>query len=150
MILRCPGTWRWHAGHWIVLPHICGNRRIHAYISCTASGSGDFSSVHWPQCPAYELRLAGTKNITRCTGRRHGLLSFKAVQDALRHWDQLLWAEDIWSQNTYRIRHQNCIEHMVNLVNLVHSSLKILPYFDEYFTKYKNASPQERRSHISW
>lgn len=26
-------------GHWIVLTHICGNRRIHAYVSCTTSGS---------------------------------------------------------------------------------------------------------------
>ena len=26
-------------GHRIVLTHICGNRRIHAYVSCTASGS---------------------------------------------------------------------------------------------------------------
>ncbi|MFP8920938.1 transposase, partial [Megasphaera indica] len=26
-------------GHRVVLTHICGNRRIHAYVSCTASGS---------------------------------------------------------------------------------------------------------------
>ena len=25
-------------GHRSVLPHICGNRRIHAYVSCTAEG----------------------------------------------------------------------------------------------------------------
>ena len=55
-----------------------------------------------------------------------------------------------WSLNAYRIRRQNGIEHMVNLVNLVHSSLKMLPYLDEHFAKYKNASPQELRSHISW
>ena len=55
-----------------------------------------------------------------------------------------------WSLNTYRIRRQNGIEHMVNLVNLVHSSLKMLPYLDDHFAKYQNASPQELRSHISW
>ena len=33
-------------------------------------------------------------------------------------------------------------EHRVNLVNLVHSSLKMLPYLDEHFAKYQNASPQ--------
>lgn len=42
---------------------------------------------------------------------------------------------------------------MVNLINLVHSSLKMLPYFDAYFdvhfAKYQNAGPQELRSHIS-
>ena len=55
-----------------------------------------------------------------------------------------------WSLSTYRIRRQNGIEYMVDLVNLVHSSLKMLPYLDEQFTKYQNASPQELRSHISW
>ena len=42
------------------------------------------------------------------------------------------------------------IEHRVNLVNLVQSSLKMLPYLDKHFAKYQNASPQELRSHISW
>ena len=55
-----------------------------------------------------------------------------------------------WSLNAYRIRRQKGIEHMVNLVNLVHSSLKMLPYLDEHFAKYQNTSPQELRSHISW
>ena len=55
-----------------------------------------------------------------------------------------------WSLNAYRIRRQNGIEHRVNLVNLVHSSLKMLPYLDKHFAKYQNASPQELRSHISW
>ena len=54
-----------------------------------------------------------------------------------------------WSLNAYRIRRQNGIEHSVNLVNLVHSSLKMLPYLDDHFAKYQNASPQELRSHIS-
>ena len=54
------------------------------------------------------------------------------------------------SLNAYRIRRQNGIEHRVNLVNLVHSSLKMLPYLDEHFAKYQNTSPQELRSQISW
>jgi hypothetical protein len=64
---------------------------------------------------------------------------------------RLRWAiETNYSLNTYRIRRQNGIEHMVNLVNLIHSSLKMLPYLDEHFTKYQNVSPQELRNHISW
>ena len=58
--------------------------------------------------------------------------------------------KSFWPLNAYRIRRQNGIEHMVNLVNLVHSSLKMLPYLDEQFSKYQNVSPQELRSHISW
>ena len=55
-----------------------------------------------------------------------------------------------WSLNSYRIRRQTGIEHMVNWVNLIHSSLKMLPYLDEHFAKYQNASSQALRSHISW
>ena len=39
---------------------------------------------------------------------------------------------------------------MVNLVDLIYSNLKMMPYLDEHFAKYQNASPQELRSHISW
>ena len=40
-----------------------------------------------PKCPTYELRLAGSKDPTGRTGRRHGLLSFEAVQVAFGHRD---------------------------------------------------------------
>lgn len=39
---------------------------------------------------------------------------------------------------------------MVNLVDLVHSNLKMMPYLDEHFAKYQNVSPQELQNHISW
>ena len=42
-----------------------------------------------------------------------------------------------WSLNAYRIRRQNGIEHRGNLVNLVHSSLKMLPYLDSIFRSTK-------------
>lgn len=35
----------------------------------------------------------------------------------------------------YRIRCKNGIEHMGNLVNLVHSSLKMLPYLDNHLVQ---------------
>ena len=105
-------------GHRSVLTHICGNRRIHAYVSCPAEG------MDYYPLKLYKLRWAIETN----------------------YYEQ----KTFWSLNAYRIRRQNGIEHMVNLVNLVHSSLKMLPYLDEHFAKYQNASPQELRSHISW
>lgn len=45
-------------GHRIVLTHIRGNRRIHAYVSCTTSGSRRlFFSTLDPGAPVYELSL---------------------------------------------------------------------------------------------
>lgn len=43
-----------------------------------------------PKYLAYELRLAGTKNLTRRSDKGHGLLSFETVQAALGHRNQLL------------------------------------------------------------
>ena len=45
--------------------------------------------------------------------------------------------------------HLKDIELMVALMSLISSSLKILPYLDEHFTKYKSANSQEPRSHIN-
>lgn len=54
---------------------------------------------------------------TPCRGRTP-LIRYLAIP--VREYD---W-KTFWALNAYRIRRQNGIEHMVNLVNLVHSSLK--------------------------
>ena len=38
---------------------------------------------------------------------------------------------------------------MINLINISYSAMKILPYKDEAFSKYKNAGTQEVRFEIS-
>ena len=138
-------------GHRLVLTNICGNRRIHAYVSCTASGSRRlFFSTLNPNA----LHMS-------CAWQERKILR-DAPADGMEYYPlklyKLRWAietnyyeqKTFWSLNAYRIRRQTGIEHMVNLVNLVHSSLKMLPYLDEHFAKYKNTSPQELRSHLSW
>ena len=138
-------------GHRIVLTHICGNRRIHAYVSYTTSGSWRlfFSTLN----PS-DLHMS-------CAWQERKILR-DAPAEGMDYYPlklyKLRWAIEtnyyeqkaFWSLNAYRIRRQNGIEHRVNLVNLVHSSLKMLPYLDKHFAKYQNASPQELRSHISW
>ena len=138
-------------GHRIVLTHICGNRRIHAYVSYTTSGSRRlfFSTLN----PS-DLHMS-------CAWQERKILR-DAPAEGMDYYPlklyKLRWAIEtnyyeqkaFWSLNAYRIRRQNGIEHRVNLVNLVHSSLKMLPYLDKHFAKYQNASPQELRSHISW
>lgn len=138
-------------GHRLVLTNICGNRRIHAYVSCTASGSRRlFFSTLNPNA----LHMS-------CAWQERKILRDASIAD-MEYYPlklyKLRWAietnyyeqKTFWSLNAYRVRRKNSIEHMVNLVNLVHSSLKMLPYLDEHFAKYKNASPQELRSHLSW
>ena len=138
-------------GHRIVLTHICGNRRIHAYVSCTASGSRrlffstlDPSTLHM-SCAWQERKILRD---APAEGMDYYPLKLYKLRWAIEtnYYEQ----KTFWSLNAYRIRRQKGIEHRVNLVNLVHSSLKMLPYLDEHFAKYQNASPQELRSHISW
>ena len=138
-------------GHRLVLTNICGNRRIHAYVSCTTSGS---RRLFFSTLDPNDLHMS-------CAWQERKTLR-DASADGIEYYPlklyKLRWAietnyyeqKTFWSLNAYRIRRQTGIEHMVNLVNLVHSSLKMLPYLDEHFAKYKNASPQELRSHLSW
>ena len=138
-------------GHRMVLTNICGNRRIHAYVSCTASGSRrlffstlDPNALHM-SCAWQERKILRD---APADGTEYYPLKLYKLRWAIEtnYYEQ----KTFWSLNAYRVRRQNGIEHMVNLVNLVHSSLKMLPYLDEHFAKYKNASPQELRSHLSW
>ena len=138
-------------GHRIVLTHICGERRIHAYVSCTASGSRrlffstlDPSELHM-SCAWQERKVLRD---APAEGMVYYPLKLYKMRWAIEtnYYEQ----KTFWSLSDYRIRRQNGIEHMVNLVNLVHSSLKMLPYLDEHFAKYQNVSPQELRSRISW
>jgi len=78
-------------GHRLVLTNICGERRIHAYVSCTTSGfPTTVLQYAGSQESAYELRLAGTKSVEGCAGIRYGILPIEAVQAALGHRNQLL------------------------------------------------------------
>ena len=138
-------------GHRLVLTNICGNHRIHAYVSCTTSGSRRlFFSTLNPN--NLHMSCAWQERKTLRDASADGIEYYPLKLYKLRWTIETNYYEQktFWSLNAYRIRRQTGIEHMVNLVNLVHSSLKMPPYLDEHFAKYKNASPQELRNHLSW
>ena len=78
-------------GHRIVLIHICGNRRIHAYVSCTASGSRRllFSTVD-PSALHMSCTWQERKILRDAPAEGIDLLSFEDVQATLGHRNQLL------------------------------------------------------------
>ena len=134
-------------GHRIVLIHICRNRRIHAYVSCNASGSRrlffstvDPSALHM-SCAWQERKILRD---APAEGMDYYPLKLYKLRWAIEinYYEQKVFC----SLNAYRIRRQNGIEHMVNLVNLVHSSLKMLPYLDEHFAKYEVPKHQSTRA----
>ena len=54
-----------------------------------------------------------------------------------------------WSLCSYMVRSQKGIEMLVNLINIAYSAMKILPYQEDIFSKYRNESVQEFRFVLS-
>ena len=54
-----------------------------------------------------------------------------------------------WSLCSYMVRSWKGIEMLVNLINITYCAMKILPYQDEVFSKYRTESVQEFRFALS-
>lgn len=54
-----------------------------------------------------------------------------------------------WSLCSYMVRSQKGIEMLVNLINIAYCAMKILPYQEEVFSKYRSESVQEFRFALS-
>lgn len=54
-----------------------------------------------------------------------------------------------WSLGEYRVRSKQGIENLVNLINVSHAAMKILPYVEPSFEKYQKLSAQQVRFHVS-
>ena len=54
-----------------------------------------------------------------------------------------------WSLCAYMVRSRNGIEMLVNLINISYCAMKLLPYKEEAFAGYRNASVQEFRFALS-
>ena len=54
-----------------------------------------------------------------------------------------------WSLCSYMVRSRKGIEMLVNLINITYCAMKLLPYKDEAFSKYRTESVQEFRFALS-
>lgn len=54
-----------------------------------------------------------------------------------------------WSLCSYMVRSRKGIEMLVNLINITYCAMKLLPYQDETFSKYRTESVQEFRFALS-
>lgn len=57
--------------------------------------------------------------------------------------------KSFWSLCSYMVRSRKGIEMLVNLINISYCSMKLLPYLEESFSKYRNVSVQEFRLILS-
>ena len=54
-----------------------------------------------------------------------------------------------WSLCSYMVRSRRGIEMLVNLINIAYCAMKLLPYQDETFSKYRKESVQDFRFALS-
>ena len=54
-----------------------------------------------------------------------------------------------WSLGRYMLRRRCGIERLLNLICMAHASMRLLPYVDTRFARFKECSPQEVRMAIS-
>lgn len=54
-----------------------------------------------------------------------------------------------WSLCSYMVRSRKGIEMLVNLINIAYCAMKLLPYQDEAFSKYRKESVQDFRFALS-
>ena len=78
-------------------------------------------------------------------------LSFLLFCDSFRWKIEISYygQKTFWSFCDYMVRSRNGIEMLVNLINISYCAMKILPYQDKYFSKYRTKSVQEFRFELS-
>ena len=78
-------------------------------------------------------------------------LSFLLFCDSFRWKIEISYYEQktFWSFCDYMVRSRKGIEMLVNLINIRYCAMKILPYQDKYFSKYRTKSVQEFRFELS-
>ena len=78
-------------------------------------------------------------------------LSFLLFCDSFRWKIEISYYEQktFWSFCDYMVRSRKGIEMLVNLINISYCAMKILPYQDKYFSKYRTKSIQEFRFELS-
>ena len=135
-----------------VFTKIFGDREVLAYVTDTEKGNGTkrlfFSTIF-----SEDLKVF-------CTEEEHSS-SDQTDHDPVNYIPLLLYAfrwkieigyydqKTFWSFCDYMVRSRKGIEMLVNLINISYCAMKILPYQDKYFSKYRTKSVQEFRFELS-
>ena len=135
-----------------VLTNIFGKKQVLAYVTSPEKVSGTrrlFFSTIFPE----ELQIFCAwqeKSPLNQTGSSR--MQFIPMMLYAFRWPiEVSYCEQktFWSLCSYMIRSRKGIEMLVNLINTAYCAMKILPYQDESFSKYKTESVQEFRFALS-
>ena len=129
-----------------VLTNLFGDNPVYAYVTqpkkgkrrlflSTISPKGLHMSCAWQETRG--LRQTGAGDVMFYPLRLYGF----RWHIETNYYEQKMF----WSLKEYRLRSRNGIEHLVNLVNIAHASMRILPYSMPKLEALRGKSAQEVR-----
>ena len=137
-------------GHRCVKTKIFGDITVHAYVTVSESGARRlFICTAEPS----EIRFGCASHTddpnttVGDTDREFLPLSLYSIR-----WNiEVGYYEHktFWSLVRYMLRRRCGIERLLNLICMAHASMRLLPYVDTRFARFKECSPQEVRMAIS-
>lgn len=135
-----------------VLTNIFGDREVLAYVTSSEKGSSSrrlfFSTIFPEQMQIFcAWQEKAPLNQTGSASMQYIPLfcySFRWNIE-VSYYEQ----KTFWSLCSYMVRSRNGIELLVNLINITYCAMKILPYQDEAFAKYRTESVQKFRFSLS-
>ena len=135
-----------------VLTNIFGKKQVLAYVTSPGKTSGTrrlFFSTVFPQelqifCAWQEKAPLNQTGSSRMQLIPLMLYTFRWNIE-VSYYEQ----KAFWSLCSYMVRSRKGIEMLVNLINITYCAMKLLPYQDEAFSKYRAESVQEFRFALS-
>lgn len=91
------------------------------------------------------LRMAGKSLVKPDVKQPHAIHSFHALCLSVDIEVSCYEQKTFWSLCSYMVRSHKRIEMLVNLINIAYCAMKLLPYQDRAFAKYRTESVQEFR-----
>jgi hypothetical protein len=135
-----------------VLTNIFGKREVMAYVTAPKKDSGSrrlFFSTILPEQLQIFCAWQEKSPLNRTGSDR---MQFIPLLLYVYRWNiEVSYYEQktFWSLCSYMVRSRKGIEMLVNLINVAYCAMKILPYQDEAFSKYRAESVQEFRFALS-
>ena len=135
-----------------VITNLFGSRKVLAYVTAPEPGSEKkrlfFSTVFPEQLQIFcAWQEKAPLNRTDSAWMKYIPLFFYGFRWNIEtsYYEQ----KTFWSLCSYMVRSRSGIERMVNLINIAYCAMKILPYQDKRFSKYKGCGVQEFRFALS-
>ena len=135
-----------------VLTNLFGSREVLAYVTSTGREGGSrrlfFSTVSPTQlsifCAWQEDEMLHNTGSSRMQYIPLFLYRFRWHIE-VSYYEQ----KAFWSLCSYMVRSSKGIEMLINLINIAYCAMKLLPYSDKAFEKYRDYSVQELRFSLS-